>query len=524
VESGTAQAKTQVTDGASGNGVPSGESFDVLNPATGDVIRTLAIDSPERVADVVARVRANQAEWEGLGNKGRYQWLGKLRDWMIDNYDRVADTMQEETGKVRGEAGGEAVYLTDLINFYGSKADKLIGDDKVRAHNPLMRTKKLRVQYRPYPVVGVISPWNYPLILSLGDALPALQAGAAAVIKPSEFTPLGLLEVAKAWKEEIGGPDVFDVVLGMGDTGGALVDQCDFIQFTGSDRTGKKVMARAAESLTPVSLELGGKDPMVVLRDANVERAANAAAWGGFQNSGQTCISVERIYVEEPVYDEFVEKLTEETRGLRQGADGPEYKCDVGAMTSPNQTAIVEDHVNDAIESGARAITGGKRIDGAGDYYEPTVLVDVDHSMKVMRDETFGPVVGVMKVRDEEEAVRLANDTRYGLSGSVFGAKGHAEQVARRIECGVCNVNDVLVGFLASDVPFGGWKDSGIGYRHGEHGIKKYCRPESLVITRFGGKRELLWFPYTEKRRNQLRRLSRMFNARDLKRRFTRDF
>jgi acyl-CoA reductase-like NAD-dependent aldehyde dehydrogenase len=282
-------------------------------------------------------------------------------------------------------------------------------------------------------------------------------------------------------------------------------------------------MARAAETLTPVSLELGGKDPMVVLRDADVERAANAAAWGGFQNSGQTCISVERIYVEEPIYDEFVAKLTEETLGLRQGADGPAYENDVGAMTSPNQTQIVEDHVNDAIAHGAKALTGGKRVDGPGDYYEPTVLVDVDHSMKVMRDETFGPVVGVMKVNDGEEAIRLANDTRYGLSGAVFGSKRRAEQVARRIECGVCNVNDVLVGFLASDVPFGGWKDSGIGQRHGEYGIKKYCRPESLVITRFGGKRELLWFPYTPKRRNLLRRLSRIFNARDLRRRLSRD-
>jgi acyl-CoA reductase-like NAD-dependent aldehyde dehydrogenase len=521
VESGTAQART--TAAQHGDGASSANSIDVKDPATGELIESVSIDSPEQVRDVVARVRANQAEWEALGNKGRYRWLGQLRDWLIDNYDQVADTMQAETGKVRGEAGGEAVYLTDLINFYGSKADKFIGDDKVRAHNPLMRTKRLRVQYRPYAVVGVISPWNYPLILSLGDALPALQAGAAVVIKPSEFTPLGLLEISQAWKQEIGAPDVFDAVLGMGETGEALVDECDFIQFTGSDRTGRKVMARAADTLTPVSLEMGGKDPMVVLRDANVERAANAAAWGGFQNSGQTCISVERIYVEEPVYDEFVAKLTEQTRELRQGADGPAYEQDVGAMTSPNQTQIVEDHVSEALAHGAKALCGGKRVDRPGDYYEPTVLVDVDHSMKVMRDETFGPVVGVMKVSDEEEALRLANDTRYGLSGSVFGAKRHAESVARRIECGVCNVNDVLVGFLASDVPFGGWKDSGIGMRHGEYGIKKYCRPESLVITRFGGKRELLWFPYTEKRRNLLRRLSRMFNARDLRRRLTKD-
>jgi acyl-CoA reductase-like NAD-dependent aldehyde dehydrogenase len=519
VEISTPQTAVRGTEG--GNGASAGESFEVRNPATGETIRRLPIDSPQRVAEVASRVRANQAEWAALGNKGRHRWLAQLRDWLIDNHDRVADTMQAETGKVRAEAAAEDVYLTDLINFYGAKADKWIGDEKVRPHSLLMRSKKLRVQYRPFPLVGIISPWNFPLILSLGDAIPALQAGAAVVVKPSEFTPLSLMEIIDAWKQEIGGPDVLDYVNGLGECGSALVDEADYVQFTGSDRTGKKVMARAAETLTPVSLELGGNDPLVVLRDANVDRAANATAWGGMANAGQICISAERVYVEEPVYDEFVAKLTAEVEGLRQGVDGEAYGMEVGAMTSPDQTTIVEQHVSDAVAAGARALTGGKRGDGPGDYYEPTVLVDVDHSMTVMKEETFGPVIGVMKVRDEEEAVRLANDTRHGLSGSVFGAKRHAEQVARRIECGSVNVNDVLVGFLASDVPFGGWKDSGIGYRHGETGIKKFCRAESVIITRFGGDREPLWFPYTEKRRNLLDRLTRMVNARG-RRRFRR--
>ena len=188
-------------------------------------------------------------------------------------------------------------------------------------------------------------------------------------------------------------------------------------------------------------------------------------------------------------------------------------------MTSPNQIGIVEDHVGDALASGAKALTGGKRVPGPGDYFEPTVLVDVDHSMKVMREETFGPVVGVMKVRDAEEALRLANESRYGLSGSVFGEKERAERVARRVECGAVNVNDVLVNYAAMDVPMGGWKQSGIGYRHGEPGIKKYCRTESVVITRFGGKREATWFPYTKARRGMIDRVAQAFNARDLKRR-----
>jgi len=505
-----------------GNEAETAETVAVRNPADGSTVAHLPIDGPGRVAEVVARVRASQPAWEALGNKGRAEWLGKLRDWLLDNQDRIAETMQRETGKVRAEASAEVPYVADLTNFYGKKARKFIGDERVPAHSPLMKVKRLKVHYRPYPVVGVISPWNFPLILSLGDAIPALQAGAAVVIKPSEVTPLGLSEIVEAWKREIGGPDVLDVVNGAGETGGALVEAVDFVQFTGSDRTAKKVLARAAETLTPVSAELGGKDPMIVLRSADLEKAVNAAAWGAFANSGQVCISVERLYVEAPVYDEFVTRLEEEVRGLNQGMDGAEYGSDLGAMTFPPQTEIVSSHVADARERGATILTGGERTQGEGDWYPPTVITGVDHSMKVMVDESFGPVVGVMKVGDAEEAIRLANDTRYGLSAAVFGKTREAEAVARRLEAGTVNVNDVLVGFLASDVPMGGWKDSGIGWRHGEYGIKKFVRPSSLAITRFGRKREPLYFPYTKERREPLRKAVNFFNARDWRRRLGR--
>jgi len=521
VESGTAETSTAKTKASNGTdtATQAPDRIEVLNPASGEACGSIDVDTPETIAATVARVRTGQAEWEALGNKGRYHWLGKLRDWILDNTDQIADTMQAEGGKVRGETSTELIYLADLINFYGSKADKFIGDETVRPHSPLLASRKLKVQYRPYPVVGVISPWNFPMALALGDAIPALQAGAAVVIKPSEFTPLSLIETIRAWKEEIGAPDVFDCVMGTGETGQALIDNVDFIQFTGSDRTGRKVMARASETLTPVSLELGGKDPMIVLSDANLDRAANAAAWGGMFNSGQVCLSIERIYVEEPAYDEFVAKLTKEVGGLRQGQDGRAYSCEVGAMTSPNQIGVVEEQVDEALAAGARALTGGKRADGPGDYFEPTVLVDVDPSMKVMRDETFGPVVTVTKVRDSEEALRLANDTRYGLGASVFGERTRAESIGRRMEVGAVNVNDVIVNYVAMDVPMGGWKESGIGFRHGEYGIKKYCRPESIVITRMGGKREPNWFPYTKVRQGLVGRLAKAVNARDIRRR-----
>ncbi len=523
MESGTAETSTSTgtstaANGANGSG-SAPERIEVLNPATGGLVDTIDSTSTDAVAETVARVRANQVAWEALGFEGRYRCLGSLRDWLLDNIDPISDLVQAETGKVRGDISLELFYVIDLINFYGSRGSKFLADETVRPHSPLLASKKLMVQYRPHPVVGVISPWNFPLAMALGDSIPALQAGAAVVVKPSEFTPLSLIEVIRAWREDIGAPDVFDCVLGAGEAGSALVDNVDFVQFTGSDRTGRKVMARAAETLTPVSLEMGGKDSMIVLEDADLDRAANAAAWGSMYNSGQVCLSVERIYVEEPVYDRFVEKLTKEVSGLRQGTDGRKPEKDVGAITSPNQRAVIEDQVNDALASGARALIGGRKVDGPGDYYEPTVLVDVDHSMKVMRDETFGPVVGVMKVRDSEEALRLTNDSRYGLAGSVFGEKRRAESIARRIEAGSVNVNDVIINMAAMDVPMGGWKESGIGFRHGEYGIKKYCRPESIVVTRFSGKREPTWFPYTKSRSGLVRRVFTAAYARGLKRR-----
>jgi acyl-CoA reductase-like NAD-dependent aldehyde dehydrogenase len=506
-----------------GNGAAtSGETIDVINPATGETITAIDVDGPEKVRDTVARVRANQAEWEALGIKGRAKYLAQLRDWLLDNREQISDTMQAETGKVRGETGGETIYLADLINFYGKKAKRYIGDKGVRAHSPLLASKKLKIQYRPFPVVGVISPWNFPLILSLGDAIPALQAGAAVVIKPSEVTPLGITEVVEAWKNEIGAPDVLDLVHGAGATGSALVDAADFIQFTGSDVTGKKVMAQAAETLTPVSLELGGNDALIVLEGSNLDRAANAAVWGAFTNSGQVCMSVERTFVAESVYDEFVQKFTDEVKTLKMGMDGAEYGSDQGAITFPKQMVVTDRHVQDAKDKGARILTGGAPGEGPGDWYPPTVVADADPSMEIMQEETFGPAVGIMKVKDADEAVERANDSRHGLTGYVFGKRREAEQVARRLEVGAAVVNDVLVNFLANDVPMGGWKDSGIGFRHGEYGIKKFVRPESLVITRFGGKREPLYFPYTKKRRNTLGKLATFFNARDLKRRLGR--
>jgi acyl-CoA reductase-like NAD-dependent aldehyde dehydrogenase len=510
-------------DGAAGNGAPqAAETIDVRRPVDGSVLQTIPVDSPDRVAEVVARVRAAQPEWEAIGFEGRKRWLESLRDWIFDQQDEIDDLMQEESGKVRADAALEAFYLLDAINFWSDRGPRWLADELVTPHVPLLRTRRAKIVYRPFPVIGVISPWNFPLILSLGDAIPALVAGCAVVIKPSELTPLTLMELVRAWKEDVGAPDVLDVVNGTGETGGALVDECDFMHFTGSERTGKIVMKRAADTLTPVSLELGGNDAMIVTKDADLERAANAAAVGGLLNTGQICLSIERVYVEEPIYDEFVEKLKQRVESVRQGADGRSYSAEVGAMTSPAQVEIVSGHVEDARQAGARILTGGKRKDGPGDWYEPTLIADADQSMRVMREETFGPVIPVMKVRDTDEAVRLANDTTYGLGGAVFaGDEKVGERIARRFEAGTVAVNDLFpTNYAILGLPMGGWKNSGIGARHGAVGIRKYCRTEAITVPRLPQpKRELLWFPYTPRQRGLLRRIYRFFNARGLRNR-----
>ena len=489
--------------------------FEVRDPTTGERIATCPVHGPAEVSAAAARARAAQPSWEALGHEGRSKWLGLWRDWIMENADPIADLLQAESGKVRQEAALEAPLVCDAINYYARKGGAFLADERIATHNPLLKGKALKLVYRPFPLAGVIAPWNFPLLLSLGDAVPALSAGCSVLVKPSEFTPLAALELVRGWTEELGAPSVIEIVTGGGEPAQTLIDEADFVQFTGSAKTAKKVLTRAADSLTPVTCELGGKDPMIVLDDADPVRAANGAAWGGLANSGQICLSVERVYVAEQRYDEFVEALVDRVGTIRQGRDEPHYTNEVGAMTNPAQIEIVEDHIADAVARGAKILAGGKRLDGPGDFFEPTVLVDVDHSMKVMREETFGPVIPVMKVADEEEAVRLANDSNYGLAASVWGEKSRAEQVARRLEVGAANINDVLLNYIAFSIPMGGWKESGIGVRWGAAGIRKFCRTESLVITRLAATRsEPMWFPYSRGKSRVLQALTRLVSAR----------
>lgn len=500
--------------------------IEVQNPATGEVVGHIPRQTPEEVAAMAAELRAAQPEWEALGPKGRSKFLRAWLDWIFDNEKRILEMVQSETGKSWGDTSIETMVAVEVINYYTKNAEDFLADKSARPHGPAYLGKKLRVHAKPYQLVGIILPWNYPLGMPMMDVPGALLSGAAVMTKPSEFTPLAWTECVRGFREEIGAPKIMASVLGDGPAGAAVVDQVDMIQFTGSTNTGRKIAVRAAERLIPSSLELGGKDAMVVLDDANIDRAVGGAVWGGFFNAGQSCISVERVYVEEPVYDEFVAKLTDQVSKLRVGMDTEQdFSKDFGALANEKQMEIVERHVKEATDSGAKAATGGKRASEEGLFFEPTVLVDVDHTMSCMREETFGPTIPVMKVRNEEEAIQLANDSPYGLGASVWtGDHKRAQRVAKRLEAGGISANNAMMAVFQFPLPMGGWKESGIGMRFGgPNGILKYCRQQAFCDERVDLKSEMHWYPYTEKKSNFSGKMVRLLGAHDWRRRLGRD-
>ncbi|MDQ6817756.1 MAG: aldehyde dehydrogenase family protein, partial [Actinomycetota bacterium] len=455
-----------------------GPRFAVENPATGELITKVALLGAKEVSALARQAREAQPGWEALGFEGRGQVLRRAQKWMLDNAERIIGVVVSESGKTHEDAQLVDVgYTVAALGFWAKEAPRYLADERVPAwNNPTTAGKRLIIRYAPIGVVGVIGPWNYPIANSFGDCVPALAAGNSVILKPSEVTPLSSLLMAEMMRE-CGLPEgVFRVATGDGSTGAALIAEVDCVMFTGSTKTGKGVMKAAAEALVPCYLELGGKDPMIVCADADVERAANAATYYSMNNGGQICISIERVYVEEPVYDHFVAKVTDNVRRLRQGAPTGIGTVDVGAVTFPPQLDIVDSHVRDALERGAKVMVGGHPHSRQGRFFEPTVLVDVDHSMKIMREETFGPTLPIMKVSDVEQAIELANDSTYGLQASVWTSDvARGETLARRIEAGVVCVNDAAVNYTALNLPMGGWKSSGLGSRHGANGIRKYC-------------------------------------------------
>ena len=505
------------TDGAPDAAITSTRTIPVENPATGEEIGAVPALGPDEIERLAGRARAAQPAWAAMGFDQRGNVLRRAQKWMLDHVDRIIETVVSESGKTYEDAQfADFGYTVTALGFWAKEAPRYLENERVPSwNNPIAIGKKLVIRYAPIGVAGVIGPWNFPIANSFGDCIPALAAGNSVILKPSEVTPLSSLLMAEMLNE-CGLPEgVFQVATGDGSTGAALIANVDCVMFTGSTRTGKAVMKAAADALIPCYLELGGKDPMIVCADANIDRAANAAAFYSMNNGGQVCISIERVYVEEPVYDQFVKKVTDNVRQLRQGVPDGIASVDVGAVTFPPQLETVDDHVRDALQKGAKVLVGGHPRPGPGRFFEPTVLVDVDHSMKCMTEETFGPTLPIMKIADAEEGVRLANDSAYGLQASVWTRNiKRGQELARRIEAGVVCVNDAQINYTALNLPMGGWKASGLGSRHGANGIRKYTKVQSLLVTRRALKREPFMFPYTASRTKLLGRVARLLYGR----------
>ncbi len=459
----------------------SAQQISVKNPVTGEQIGELPLMTGEQVEAAVSRAREAQPAWEQRGVKARAKLIRTWGDAVWKDRDPLMQIIRRETGKTDSNAFVEAAVLDNIINYYAREAPRLLRPQRRRALFPVIQ--RTRVYFRPYGVVGFITPWNYPYLNALGDLIPALIAGNTVMLKPSEITPYtSLYAVEKMY--EMGIPrEVVQVVTGDGSTGRALVDCVDFISVTGSTATGRKVAQRAAERLIPVSLELGGKDPLIVLNDADLDAAVAGTLRSALENAGQACISVERVYVESGIYERFVERTLETVKQFTVSAAGGFDVC-MGCMTNLREVIRAEEHIQDAVEKGARVIYGGKRRPDLGPlFFEPTILVDVDHSMKVMTEETFGPIVPIMRVKDVDEAIRLANDSEYGLSASLYTRDlRRGEQIARRIEAGDVSINRPQMVFGTPSLPMGGVKQSGIGRRNGVEGLMRFVRPQSILI------------------------------------------
>lgn len=487
----TGSATSQAT-AASG-----GDRLVVVNPATGERVGNAAVMSADDVAQLAERARAAQPRWNALGFDGRAVVFRRMQQWMSAHADELIAAVQAETGRVFEDSVLELAYPLTALGYWARNAKKFLRERRVLPTSPFVAGKALRARYVPHGLVGVIAPWNFPITIGFGDSIPALAAGNAVIMKPSEITPLSI-EIVRRGLLECGLPDdVFHIATGAGATGAALVDVADMIMFTGSTATGRKIGVRAAERLIPVALELGGKDPMIVLADANLERAVNLTVFGTMINSGQVCLSTERVYVEEAVYDDFVAMVVAKVEALRQAAPVAPGTVDVGAIITPTQLEIIDCQVKDAMDKGATVLAGGEAVtEGPGRFYRPTVLVDVDHSMKCMTDETFGPLIPIMKVANAGEAVRMANDSRYGLCASIVtkDRRGGAA-LARQIDAGTVSVNDILTHCFALGLPMGGVKTSGIGTRHGEDGIRKFCKKQSILVARSFPSRDIHMYP-----------------------------
>jgi acyl-CoA reductase-like NAD-dependent aldehyde dehydrogenase len=452
----------------------------VSDPVTGQTIGTIPVMDRAAVEAAAARARAAQPAWEALGAKARGKLLRRWADTIWGDRDRLMALIRRETGKSESSALLEAAALDNIATYYAQHAARILRPQRRKTVFPVIQ--RGRVYFHAYGLVGFITPWNYPYFNAFNDLIPALVAGNAVILKPSEITPHVALHAVELM-HQLGFPkDVVQVVTGDGTTGRALVDLVDYISVTGSTATGRKVAQQAAERLIPYTLELGGKDPLIILNDADLDAAVIGTLRSALENAGQACISVERVYVEAGIYDRFVTSIVDTAQTFTVGTEAGLQVC-MGCLTNIRELIRTEEHIRDAVEKGARVVFGGKRRPDLGPlFFEPTILVDIDHTMRVMTEETFGPIVPIMRVRDADEAIRLANDSPYGLSASLYTRDlRRGERLAQRIEAGDVAINRPQMVIGTPDMPMGGYKQSGVGRRNGPEGLLRFVKTQSVL-------------------------------------------
>ena len=490
-----------------------------LNPATGQVVEEIEAGTESDVRRAVEKARKASPAWARLSFQDRARYILAARNHIRDHLDEFARLLTEENGKPLPESLSADLFpVMELATYFAKNTEKILRREKIWLGKWSLMGRSSAIEYHPLGVVGIISPWNYPFSIPCGQVMTALMAGNSVILKPSEFTPRIGLKIGEIF-EAIDLPSgVLQVIPGDGSTGAALVNSgVDKILFTGSVSTGKKIMEAASKTLTPVGLELGGKDPMIVLEDADLEVAASGAVWGSFSNAGQTCSAVERLYVHEKIAEPFIQRVLEKTRRLRQ-AEGSAEGTDVGPMSSEMQLSKVSHQVEEAKKSGAQVLTGGTRDSSKkGFFYPPTILTHVDHSMEVMREETFGPVVGIMTFKDDDEAVRLANDSKYGLTTSVWTRNiDRGRRLARQIDAGTVMINENLYTYALPQTPWGGPKESGIGRTHGKLGLLEMVKPHHLHINRVARIKDFWWYSYDQNRYEALKSLAEVLFAKGI--------
>jgi acyl-CoA reductase-like NAD-dependent aldehyde dehydrogenase len=451
-------------------------SLKIVNPATGDVAGALPADDAKSVRGKYERARASQPEWARVRLKARLEMIARFRERIVAETERLAQVLTLEVGKPITQSRNELKGLLPRLDFFIEQTPGVLSSRRV--HEDAAIGLEERISHEPLGVVANVSAWNYPWFVGANVFVPALLAGNAVLYKPSEFASLTGTEIARLLYESGIPQDVFIPVIGGGDVGAAVVEQpVDGVFFTGSVATGKRIAAAVGTRMVKLQLELGGKDPIYVCDDVDVKAAAAALADGAFYNTGQSCCSVERIYVNENVHDAFVEAFVGEVRGFRRG-DPTDAGTYIGPLTRAAQVEVLEAQVKDAVSKGAKLLTGGTRVKGPGNWFEPTVLTDVTHAMAVMRDESFGPIIGIMRARDDAEAVRLMNDTRYGLTAGVYTQdRDRAESILAQLRAGSVYWN--CCDRVSPRLPWSGVGESGIGLTLSTYGIETFTRPRA---------------------------------------------